>query len=232
VPQALRTHVELWWERACAHKDFPAIFAAASESIRKELPRVVAASEFIAAVLIQDPQALAWFDRCEQGGRQATQAANSDYEMRAGAMRAGTMHARSGAALAARMAAARDAADCMARHRGPRRTNRYVAGGLGICGCMHSGGMPSRLRRRCRRGGRRRGTRPLIVIGMGKLGGRELNFSSDIDLVLLCPQSGSEEYFNRWAEMSSGCSMRGPMTASCSGSTCACGRSATAGPWS
>ena len=28
---------------------------------------------------------------------------------------------------------------------------------------------------------------PLVVIGMGKLGGRELNFSSDVDLVLLFP---------------------------------------------
>ena len=47
---------------------------------------------------------------------------------------------------------------------------------------------------------------PLIVLGMGKLGGRELNFSSDIDLVFLFAQSGetdgarvldNEEYFNR-----------------------------------
>ena len=47
---------------------------------------------------------------------------------------------------------------------------------------------------------------PLIVLGMGKLGGRELNFSSDIDLVLLFAQAGetdgprsiaNEEYFNR-----------------------------------
>jgi [glutamine synthetase] adenylyltransferase / [glutamine synthetase]-adenylyl-L-tyrosine phosphorylase len=47
---------------------------------------------------------------------------------------------------------------------------------------------------------------PLIVLGMGKLGGRELNFSSDIDLVFLFPEAGqtdgpreveNEEYFNR-----------------------------------
>jgi [glutamine synthetase] adenylyltransferase / [glutamine synthetase]-adenylyl-L-tyrosine phosphorylase len=49
---------------------------------------------------------------------------------------------------------------------------------------------------------------PLLVIGMGKLGGRELNFSSDIDLVLLYPQcdgddgeEGSDEsYFRRLAQ--------------------------------
>lgn len=47
---------------------------------------------------------------------------------------------------------------------------------------------------------------PLIVIGMGKLGGGELNFSSDVDLVLLFPLHGetngersisNEEFFTR-----------------------------------
>ncbi len=46
----------------------------------------------------------------------------------------------------------------------------------------------------------------LLVIGMGKLGGRELNFSSDIDLIFLFPEGGetdgpravsNEEYFTR-----------------------------------
>jgi len=49
-------------------------------------------------------------------------------------------------------------------------------------------------------------SQPLIVIGMGKLGGNELNFSSDIDLVLLFPEHGetdgtrpieNEEFFTR-----------------------------------
>jgi len=31
---------------------------------------------------------------------------------------------------------------------------------------------------------------PLVIVGMGKLGGRELNFSSDIDLVFLFPEHG------------------------------------------
>ncbi|MEW6990898.1 bifunctional [glutamate--ammonia ligase]-adenylyl-L-tyrosine phosphorylase/[glutamate--ammonia-ligase] adenylyltransferase [Colwelliaceae bacterium 6441] len=33
-------------------------------------------------------------------------------------------------------------------------------------------------------------TLPLLVYGMGKLGGKELNFSSDIDLIFVYPQSG------------------------------------------
>jgi glutamate-ammonia-ligase adenylyltransferase len=47
---------------------------------------------------------------------------------------------------------------------------------------------------------------PLLVLGMGKLGGAELNFSSDVDLVFLFPEHGEtdgrrpltfEEYYNR-----------------------------------
>ncbi len=35
---------------------------------------------------------------------------------------------------------------------------------------------------------------PLVVLGMGKLGGRELNFSSDIDLIFLFPEYGETEH--------------------------------------
>jgi len=51
---------------------------------------------------------------------------------------------------------------------------------------------------------------PLLVLGMGKLGGGELNYSSDIDLVLLYPDGASmagreametEEYYRRLAQI-------------------------------
>ncbi|MEQ9562642.1 MAG: bifunctional [glutamate--ammonia ligase]-adenylyl-L-tyrosine phosphorylase/[glutamate--ammonia-ligase] adenylyltransferase, partial [Woeseiaceae bacterium] len=51
---------------------------------------------------------------------------------------------------------------------------------------------------------------PLIVLAMGKLGGHELNFSSDVDLVFLYPRDGesdgerqleANEYFTRWARL-------------------------------
>ncbi len=47
---------------------------------------------------------------------------------------------------------------------------------------------------------------PLVILGMGKLGGRELNLSSDIDLIFLYPEDGTtdgrktvsaQEYFGR-----------------------------------
>ncbi len=49
---------------------------------------------------------------------------------------------------------------------------------------------------------------PLVILGMGKLGGRELNLSSDIDLIFLYPDDGAtdgrksvsaQEYFGRLA---------------------------------
>jgi glutamate-ammonia-ligase adenylyltransferase len=51
---------------------------------------------------------------------------------------------------------------------------------------------------------------PLLVLGMGKLGGRELNYSSDIDLVFLYPDEATlpgreptevEKYFRRLAQL-------------------------------
>jgi glutamate-ammonia-ligase adenylyltransferase len=49
---------------------------------------------------------------------------------------------------------------------------------------------------------------PPVILGMGKLGGRELNFSSDIDLIFLYPEAGetdgakrisAQEYFGRFS---------------------------------
>jgi glutamate-ammonia-ligase adenylyltransferase len=50
---------------------------------------------------------------------------------------------------------------------------------------------------------------PLLVLGMGKLGGHELNFSSDVDLVFLYPDSAAdngsgveaETYYTRLAQL-------------------------------
>ncbi|MFO1400302.1 MAG: bifunctional [glutamate--ammonia ligase]-adenylyl-L-tyrosine phosphorylase/[glutamate--ammonia-ligase] adenylyltransferase [Steroidobacteraceae bacterium] len=51
---------------------------------------------------------------------------------------------------------------------------------------------------------------PLVIVGMGKLGGGELNFSSDVDLVFLFPEGGetdgeravaNEEFFTRLGQM-------------------------------
>jgi glutamine synthetase adenylyltransferase len=90
--------------------------------------------------------------------------------------------------------------------------------------------------------GRRSGERQeLVVIAMGKLGARELNLSSDIDLIFAFPESGetlgarrslSNEEFSRASgvRLSRPSIPRAPRV-SCSASTCACGPTARAGPW-
>ncbi len=196
VPQILRAPAELWWERACALQGFPAIYANLSEARRAELPRVVAASEFVAAALIQDPQALAWFEVCEQGGRPAWQAANLRYEQRV----------VTSAVAPAEPAVAQQVLREW-RHREMLRIAwRDIAGRAALSETLLDVSMlaDACIRAACRAasggrnsGGPHAGGEPLIVIGMGKLGGRELNFSSDVDLVLLCSQPGAEENCNR-----------------------------------
>src|ERR1700761_9494436 len=60
VPEELRGAVEHWWERACDREDFSRRYAALSEAHRTQLPAVVAASEFVAQALIQDPATFDW----------------------------------------------------------------------------------------------------------------------------------------------------------------------------
>ena len=188
VPPILRTPVEHWWERAQALEDFSTGYAKLSEALRAELPRVVAASEFVAAALIQDPQALAWFARCEQGGRQVWQRANVEYERRVG----------KSAATPAETAAAQQVLREWRRREMVRIAWRDIAGRAALTDTLLEVSMlaDACIRAACHAAAGGAGE-PLIVIGMGKLGGRELNFSSDIDLILLCPESGSEEYLNR-----------------------------------
>jgi glutamate-ammonia-ligase adenylyltransferase len=147
------------------------VYAAVDEARRAELPRIVAASEFVAAALIQDPRALAW----------GAHSFNAEYERRAAEprllrewrrremVRIAWRDIAGHAAVTETLAGVSDLADgCI----------RAACRAVGASGEGGAGG-------------------PLIVIGMGKLGGRELNFSSDVDLVLLCPQSGEDEHFNR-----------------------------------
>jgi glutamate-ammonia-ligase adenylyltransferase len=188
VPPALRTDVEHWWERACANKMFTDVYSAASEARRAELPRVVAASPFVAAALIQDPKVLAW----DSGS------ANAEYERRAAAP----------AVTPAESAATQRLLREWRRREMVRIAWRDIAGHAAVTETLAAVTelADASIRAACRAaagaggvgdGGGVVAEGPLIVIGMGKLGGRELNFSSDIDLVLLCPQSSDEEYSNR-----------------------------------
>jgi glutamate-ammonia-ligase adenylyltransferase len=203
VPRELRDSVERWWERACGLPDFAASYGALSGTHRAQLPRVIAASEFVAQALVQDPRSLAWYarlDACEPGS------VNDDYEIRA-ASAASAEQALSSlrewrrramvriawrdiagiAAVAETLQAVSDLADAAIR----AATAAAELQLLPIFGSPYRSN-PARA--------------SFIILGMGKLGGHELNFSSDIDLVFLFTEAGetsgprvidNEEYFNR-----------------------------------
>src|SRR6202035_1080493 len=80
VPEELRDSVERWWERASAQDGFLNAYQALDESHRAQLPRVVAASEFVASALIQDPQSLGWFSQHDALTSKPT---NAGYESQA-----------------------------------------------------------------------------------------------------------------------------------------------------
>jgi glutamate-ammonia-ligase adenylyltransferase len=203
VPEALRDSVERWWERVCAQQGFAAIYQALATPHRAALPRVVAASGFVASALIRDPQSLEWFSERAAG---TSDAANADYERQAACaptagaaqfilrewrrramLRIAWRDIAGIAAVTETLLAVSDLADAAVRAAVAAAEMQLKP----IFGTPHHSNTDSA---------------PFIVLGMGKLGGRELNFSSDIDLVFLFCEAGetsgprivdNEEYFNR-----------------------------------
>jgi peptidyl-dipeptidase Dcp len=201
IPAVLQESIERWWERAREVPTLLEAHAALPESRRDELPRVLAASEFVAAALLQDAGLLSWLSVSASGP-----SANAEYERlvshsasvpeaqrllrewrRREMVRIAWADIAGRADVTATLAAVSDLADS----------------------CLRAATCAAQLQMDPLFGRPRNGEAeevPLIVIAMGKLGGRELNFSSDIDLVLLYAEAGetdgarsldNSEYFNR-----------------------------------
>jgi glutamate-ammonia-ligase adenylyltransferase len=204
VADILRDPLIRWWERASAQDGLPENYVTLPETLRRELPRIAAGSEFVASVLIQDPPALAWFARHDEPS--AASAANNDYERRA-AGAATAVEAKRLLREWRRREMLRIAWRDMAGRAGTSETLRALSDLADSCVRAAVSAAQRQLEAIF---GKPRASNgevvPLIVLGMGKLGGRELNFSSDIDLVFLFAQGGetdgihgvdNEEYFNR-----------------------------------
>jgi [glutamine synthetase] adenylyltransferase / [glutamine synthetase]-adenylyl-L-tyrosine phosphorylase len=204
VPEILREPLARWWERACGGEAFRQAQAQLPQGLRDELPRVAAGSEFAASVLIQDPQALGWFARHLEPSE--ARAASADYESRAAAA-ATTAEAqrilREWRRREFLRIAWRDITGRSALTETLQALSDFADGAIraaASCAQLHLEPVFGRPRSAALK------EVPLIVLGMGKLGGRELNFSSDIDLVFLFSEGGqtdgprevdNEEYFNR-----------------------------------
>lgn len=188
--------------------ELPAVaqaLAAAPRAVTESLPQVLAASDFVAESCLRDPEVIP-------------------------ALLAGALLSKRSAAdfatLAATEAAHTDEAAFQAWIRRWRRREmvriawRDLAGWAGLEETLAelSAFADVAMEAACRfataglieRFGTPRGPdgaeQPFVVVGMGKLGGGELNFSSDIDLVFLFPEFGdtdgarsiaNEEFFTR-----------------------------------
>ena len=203
IPDALHEAVSRWWERAGALPALAGAYAGLPEALRDELPRVVAGSEFIGAALIQDVESLAWLGRHEDPS--LARVANDEYERRASAA-ATTADAQHLLREWRRREMLRIAWHDIAGRASVTDTLRAVSDLAD--GCIRAAAAAAR-RYLDATFGRPRNAQavevPLIVVAMGKLGGRELNFSSDIDLVFLYAEAGetdgvrpadNSEYFN------------------------------------
>jgi [glutamine synthetase] adenylyltransferase / [glutamine synthetase]-adenylyl-L-tyrosine phosphorylase len=204
LPEVLRGSAEHWWERASANPVFLAAYQSLPEERKAELARVVAASEFCAAALIQDASALAWFADNDSAERSA--ALDLEYEQRvantaevAEAQRVLREWRRrrmlciawrditARATVPETLTATSDFADASIRA-AVSSVRAQLRGAFGEPRDAEGQAVP------------------MIVLGMGKLGGHELNFSSDIDLIMLYGSAGQTdgphaldngEYFNR-----------------------------------
>ena len=182
VPPPLREPVARWWERAGALPELLDALGALPPALRAEMPRVVAASEFVAAALLRDPGALGWLATRDTDYAQRVAAAPTPGDAqrllrqwrRREMLRIAWQDIAARAAVTETLRAVSDLADACIRAACAAAQRHLVA----------TFGMPRDAEGEAV---------PLIVVAMGKLGGRELNFSSDIDLVLLYARAGETD---------------------------------------
>jgi glutamate-ammonia-ligase adenylyltransferase len=183
------------------------VFEEAAPTVREILPRVITSSDFVCASLARDPELAAWL----------VKDAGLDRELQPGEL-AGR--------VAAAVAGATDPGEFMAALRRSRTremvriawrdlsgwaglgetladTTAFADAAVGVATDFAARDLALTYGEPCNGTGE---PQPLIVLGMGKLGGGELNFSSDIDLIFVYPDKGetngsraidNEDFFTR-----------------------------------
>lgn len=195
LPAVLRPSIEAHWRHFCTSPNGFAAETAEAERCLQTLPRVWACSEFVARACLQEPELL--LDLIESNDLLRR------YRIDELALR-----------VKQSAVAATDETDLKRRLRLHRRRElvriswRDLAGWSDLAEVMTT---LSELADACVQGvvdwlyeasrqrygapiGERSGTTvPLVVVALGKLGGRELNFSSDIDLMFAYPEAGQSD---------------------------------------
>jgi glutamate-ammonia-ligase adenylyltransferase len=195
LPAVLRPTIEAHWQHFCASLNEFAADTPEAERGLQRLPRVWACSEFVARTCLQEPQLLLELIESKD---LAHRYRNDELALR----------------VKQDAAAAADEADLKRRLRAHRRREllriawRDLAGWSDLAEVMST---LSELADACVEAavewlydattrsygtpmGERSGTPvPMVVLGLGKLGGCELNFSSDIDLMFAYPEAGQSD---------------------------------------
>lgn len=195
-PEPLRPAVDRWWQEFRERHGE----AAMNPTLEADISRTVAISEFCASVLLRDWKTLSLAEEFQLDGLVSACAALCD----AGRDRSGAELRR-----LRRIAHCHLLFDELIGRVSTEQTleklsavaEALIDSAISVAGAeiavRHGdlrdvGGTPIRL----------------LVLGMGKLGGRELNFSSDVDLIFVCPRDGVSdgdrelsalEYCTRWS---------------------------------
>ncbi|HSG64511.1 MAG TPA: bifunctional [glutamate--ammonia ligase]-adenylyl-L-tyrosine phosphorylase/[glutamate--ammonia-ligase] adenylyltransferase, partial [Gammaproteobacteria bacterium] len=205
MTRALPPELQAQWQRVAERLGHGIEIAGTNETIAAQLPMVAACSDFVVSVLERQPERL--LARIAEGVPPAAPYLDAQLDLDACAneaealatlrrvrrvetARIAWLDLTGAAMLEQSLADLSLLADCAIR-----AAATYAAKTLEprYGRVQHTDGRPL----------------PLLILAMGKLGGHELNFSSDIDLVLLYPDGGRmsrgelevEEYFRRLTQL-------------------------------
>jgi [glutamine synthetase] adenylyltransferase / [glutamine synthetase]-adenylyl-L-tyrosine phosphorylase len=206
VSPALRERIERALDALRSAPGVAAALAKALPEIRDSLTRVIAASDFVAAACVQDSSLLCDLlasPDLRQPRSQVELPSAPDFDVQAQDEPAFMQALRRWRRREMVRIAWRDLAGWATLEETLLETSRF---GDAAIECAYRYAMRSLVERYGEPRGPDGAPQPLVVIGMGKLGGGELNFSSDIDLVYLFPEHGdtdgarpiaNEEFFTR-----------------------------------
>ncbi|MGQ0834315.1 MAG: bifunctional [glutamate--ammonia ligase]-adenylyl-L-tyrosine phosphorylase/[glutamate--ammonia-ligase] adenylyltransferase [Gammaproteobacteria bacterium] len=198
----LRARVERALDALASVPEARTALSAAPSAIRESLPLVFAASDFVADSCVRDPQLV--LDLLTSGELLESHASSDAARLDEQSDDAAFMRAlRRWRRRAMVRIAWRDLAGWASLEETLGETTTFADAAIGTA-VRHA-----RRVLAARYGEPRSASgvvQPLVVVGMGKLGGGELNFSSDVDLVFLFPEHGetdgarpiaNEEFFTR-----------------------------------
>ena len=206
LPPALQQEITQHWQAFSAAAQAAGV-TSPTGVILEQLISVWAGSEFVARACIREPGLLI---ELVDSGDLANCYTPGDWAMRL-ARQLATVHDESQLAAALRRFRRREMVRIAWRDLAGLADLAETLGDLTDLAEAAVGAALDRLHEeQCRRYGVPRAAdgqpQQLVVLGMGKLGGRELNFSSDIDLIFTYPQQGqtdgarsisNEEFFRR-----------------------------------